>query len=76
MPLVDTKLDMRAAVRASGLEWSFVETGMFVEALFDAWIGFDWNNGKVLIRYSGWQQLQEAVVSQSAVEEMKLWRIS
>ena len=50
MPLTDAKFDVREALETSGLEWTLVESGMFTESQFDAWIGFDWDNGKVLIR--------------------------
>eukprot|EP00274_Cyanoptyche_gloeocystis_P003144 CAMPEP_0196654824 /NCGR_PEP_ID=MMETSP1086-20130531/4548_1 /TAXON_ID=77921 /ORGANISM="Cyanoptyche gloeocystis , Strain SAG4.97" /LENGTH=300 /DNA_ID=CAMNT_0041986797 /DNA_START=88 /DNA_END=990 /DNA_ORIENTATION=- len=41
------------AIKKAGLDWTLIYTGYFVDTTFEAWIGFDWRNGKVLVPGDG-----------------------
>lgn len=47
------KIGTREAVEASGLEWTYIINGMFLETNFTAPFFFDVPNGKAIIKVSG-----------------------
>jgi len=51
--LFGPKLGLRQAIEKSGVEYTYIITGFFLDATFWDWIGFDWPKGEIKVLGDG-----------------------
>lgn len=51
--LFGPKIALRDATEKSGIEYTYIVTGFFLDGTFEAWTGFDWRNGKITVLGDG-----------------------